>query len=198
VIRRRFRVWHQGWPGHPVLWAKDPPGGDGRYHRAGSRATWYGSTTERGAWAEFFRHLEDDVSPFEFYRRVGRVDYSVLVLDLTSRRLREALGVTRSELTGDDLPICQALADLAAGAGFEAIRGPSGALDTEVTLAVFDSAIVTRAAGVLDKGRRTAPLRLAVVLRAVHVPPATAPWLGRRYDEIATRIERARGSRRRR
>lgn len=188
---RTFRVWHQGWPGKPLSWVKDPPGGPGRYHRAGGRPTWYGSTTARGAWAEFFRHFEDEtVSPFEFFRRLGRADYTVFALDLSSTRVRAALGVTADELTADDLSVCQMLADLAADAGFEAVRGPSGALAGERTLAVFGPAILADATGVIDRGSQTAPRRLVGILRQVRLPASTAAWLGSRYDTLAVWMER--------
>ena len=161
-------MWHQGPPGYPLVSAQDPPGGPGRYHRAGGRPTWYGSSSERGAWAEFFRHFEaDDVSPFEFFRRVGHADFTVIALDLSSSRIRDALGVTTEELTDDDLTTCQALADLAADAGFEAVHGPAGALAGERTLAVFGPAIHANAKAVVDRGSRTAPRRLAPILRQV-------------------------------
>jgi hypothetical protein len=74
----------------------------GRYHRPGGAATWDGSRTERGAWAELFRHfLDDGVSPFEVRRRVGRVDAQVIVLDLTSKRVRDALNVSVDELIAE-------------------------------------------------------------------------------------------------
>jgi hypothetical protein len=160
-----------------LLSSQDPPGGPGRYHRTGGRPTWYGSSSERGAWAEFFRHFghfqADEVSPFEFYRRVGQADFTVIALDLSSTRVMDALGVTTDELTDDDLAVCEALADLAGDAGFEAVHGPAGALAGEHTLAVFGPAIRANAKDVVDRGRRTAPRRLAPVLRQVLRAPAT-------------------------
>lgn len=65
---------------------------------------WYASNQEQAAWAELFRHfLDDDVDPFEVRRRIGAVTVTNLdVLDLTSPAVRDALGVTQDELTGDE------------------------------------------------------------------------------------------------
>lgn len=137
-----------------------PPVGDGRYHRRHGVRTWYGSRTERGAWAEFFRHWVDaGVSPFEVRRRVGRVRVSLVVLDLTRPRSIAALGLLPEYLVADDLSICQDLADQALSAGFEAILAPSAALPGEVTLAVFDAAIM-KITVELDRGVRRAPPRM--------------------------------------
>jgi len=139
-----------------VLDAPDPPPGSGRYHRAHGRRTWYGASSERDAWAEFIRSLPGGADPSEFSRKLGRVDFDVLLLDLTSPDLQRELGVTDEQLTSDDLTVCQALADLAVQAGFEAVLGPSAAAQGETTLAVFGPAITERATSVTDLGVRRA------------------------------------------
>lgn len=133
----------------------DPPLGPGRYHRTGGQPTWYGSSSEAAAWAELFRHTLDPVAASEMRRRIGHADFKVIALDLTSPELQHALGVKRSDLTADDLTICQTLADLAADAGFDAVLGPSAASSGETTLAVFGPAIVDDATNVVDEGART-------------------------------------------
>lgn len=164
----------------------DPPTADARYHRAADVATWYGSRTERGAWAELFRHFIDDgVSPFEIRRRVGRVDATVVALDLTSKRIRDQLGVSIDELIADDVSVCQELAELAIEAGFEALHAPSAPLERERTLAVFGAAIQTKLGGVLDKGVRRAPIRMYDVLRAIRLPADQADRVGRFFDDLA-------------
>jgi hypothetical protein len=120
----------------------------------------------------------------------------VVALDLNAPSVQRALGLTRDDLTSDDLHVCQVVANIAADAGFEAVYGPSGALNNERTLAVFGSAIDTNATDLLDKGSRTAPLRLGAILRAVRLPPRTAGWLGRLYDEVALDVERQLAARR--
>lgn len=126
--------------------------------------TWYGSRSERGAWAELFRHFtDDDVDPFEVRRRIGRADIEVVVLDLTKPQIREALGVDYDELIADGLQLCQELAELARIAGFEAIHAPSAALPGERNLAIFGSAI-EKLHDVLDKGIRRAPPRMCGML----------------------------------
>lgn len=149
-------------------------------------ATWYGSRTERGAWAELFRHfLDDGVSPFEVRRRVGRVDAQVIALDLTSRRILDALGVSVDELIADDLAVCQELAELAIEAGFDAIHGPAAPLERERTLAVFGTAIGSSLTDVLDKGIRRAPIRMYDVLRAIRLPAGRAERIGKFFDSLA-------------
>jgi hypothetical protein len=149
-------------------------------------ATWYGSRTERGAWAELFRHfLDDGVSPFEVRRRVGRVDAQVIVLDLTSKRILDALDVSVDDLIADDLTVCQDLAELAIEAGFEAIHGPAAPLERERTLAVFGTAIKANLTGVLDKGVRRAPIRMYDVLRVIRLPADRAERIGRFFDALA-------------
>ena len=60
--------------------------------RPGGTAAWYASRTERGAWAELFRHfLDDGVSLFEVRRRAGRADrigrfFDALVVEWHLRR----------------------------------------------------------------------------------------------------------------
>jgi 2-keto-4-pentenoate hydratase len=76
----------------------------------------------------------------------------VLALDLTSAELLRALGISAAELTADDLSVCQALADIAAESGFEAIIGPSAARAADTTLAVFGAAIDRTVRDVADRG----------------------------------------------
>jgi RES domain-containing protein len=120
----------------------------------GGRATWYGSSSEAGAWAELFRHTLDPVGAAETRRRVGHAEFNVLALDLTDDAIRAALGLKPSDLTSNDLEVCQTLAELAADAGFSAVIGPSAALKGGWTLAVFDGAIAQSPASVTDLGVR--------------------------------------------
>src|SRR4051812_8717252 len=90
------KVWHQTRPSNTLLRFEDPATYDGRYNRAAEGGVWYASFTERGAWAELFRHWDqDEISPFEVRRRVGRARVTdLVVLDLTKVKVREALNVT--------------------------------------------------------------------------------------------------------
>jgi hypothetical protein len=124
------------------------------------------------------------VSPFEVRRRVGRVDAQVIVLDLTSMRVLDALGVSVDELIADDLTVCQELAELAIEAGFEAIHGPAAPLERERTLAVFGPAIKANLTDVLDKGIRRAPIRMYDVLRSIRLPADRAGRIGRFFDRL--------------
>jgi RES domain-containing protein len=139
--RRRLsqHVWHQTRPSNALLQFEDPADYEGRYHRVGGSGAWYASLTERGAWAELFRHWsQHEISPFEVRRRVGRARVtSLVVLDLTDPAIRSQLGVTEEGLAQGDWTTCQALADQARSAGFEGILAPSGALAGERTLVVF-------------------------------------------------------------
>lgn len=166
----------------------------GRYHKAGGVATWYGSRTERGAWAELFRHfLDDGVSPFEIRRRVGRVDARVIALDLTSKRILDSLGVSIDDLIGEDLAVCQELAELAIEAGFEAVHAPAAPLERERTLAIFGTAIKSNLGGILDKGVRRAPIRMYDVLRAIRLPADRAETIGRFFEALVVDWQLRRG-----
>jgi hypothetical protein len=145
-------VWHHGSPGRSILDTPHPPFRSGRYHRTGGRPTWYGSSTEGGAKAEFARSLPPDVEASEFRRRLGRVDLDLVVLDLTNPELQRALRIDQSDLVSDDLETCETLADLAADAGFDGVWGPSAATPDVQTLAVFGTAIADRSRGVVDLG----------------------------------------------
>lgn len=93
-------------------------------------------------WAEFLRHHEPDISPWEVRRRVGRARVKGLrVLDLTNPAVRAALGVEAEQLVSDDLAGCQQIAAWARREGYEGILAPSAALDGEVILAVFATAL---------------------------------------------------------
>ncbi len=135
-----------------VLDAPNPPFRGGRYHRAEGSPTWYGSSTESAAWAEFARSLPDDVDSSQFQRRLGRADFDLLVLDLTAPGIQRSLGLRPSDLIADDLTVPQTLAELAAIAGFDAVLGPSAAAAGETTLAVFAPAITEKARRVVDRG----------------------------------------------
>ncbi len=108
-------------------------------------------------WGEFGRSLPDGVDPAQFRRRLGRVDFDLVLLDLTSPDLLGSLGIETADLTKDDLALCQTLAELAAAAGFDAVLGPSAAHEGETTLAVFGDAIRRTSSAVRDLGVRTPP-----------------------------------------
>ncbi len=136
-------VWRQCAPDRRLLDLVSPARFAGRYHRKGSPGIWYAALSERGAWAEVFRHqISEELSPFEILRRVGRARVRRLgVLDLTDANVLATLGVTRAALVSNDLRRCQAIAEWAQRKGYEGILAPSAALDGEVILAVFASAI---------------------------------------------------------
>jgi hypothetical protein len=131
--------------------------GEGRYHRVGGTPTWYGSSSEAGAWAEFTRNPPAGVDLGSARRRMGRVTFEVLVLDLTDRSTLARLGITAGDLTSTDRRLCQELSAIAAEAGFEAVLGPSAAAPGETTLAVFGPAITDNVSRVDDLGVRMAP-----------------------------------------
>jgi glycine/D-amino acid oxidase-like deaminating enzyme len=137
-----LRAWHHGSPRFALTSVPDPPVGEGRYHRPGGTATWYGSSTERAAWAEFQRHFTDaGIDPSQVRRRIGRADARLVALDLTKPEVCAGLGVDPKRLVVEERRLCQELAELAVEAGFEAILAPSAALEGETTLAVFGKAI---------------------------------------------------------
>jgi RES domain-containing protein len=136
-------VWHQCSPKRALLDAADPAVTTRRYHRADGPGVWYASSSEDSAWAELFRHHEPGgVSPLEVIRRVGQARVSRLrVLDLTAARVREILNISERDLIGDDLSLCQRIADYARSSGFDAILAPSAALEGHGTVAIFLSAM---------------------------------------------------------
>jgi RES domain-containing protein len=116
-----------------------------------------------------FRHFVDaGVDPAEVRRRIGKVRVEGLtVLDLTSERVADAVGLDQEDLTGDDYGACQAVGVAALQAGFGGILAPSAALPGRRTLAVFPSGMAC-VVPVWSRVRQ-APPRLAA-LRSV-IPP---------------------------
>lgn len=178
-------VWHQTRPSNELLRFDDPATYDGRYNRAGEPGVWYASFTERGAWAELFRHWgQHEISPFEVRRRVGRARVENLaVLDLTDEHVRAQLDVNEEELVADDWTRCQALADGARGAGYDGILAPSGALPGETTLVVFASAM--NKVEVAHSRVQRPPIRMIDVLTRIRVPDAVIDSIGPLYDALA-------------
>jgi RES domain-containing protein len=154
---------------------------------------WYASFTERGAWAELFRHWGlDEVSPFEVRRRVGRARVmSLAVLDLTDPEVRAELRVREDELVGNDLTRCQELAAEARSAGLDGIVAPSGALDGETTLVVFASAM---GKVVAEHSRvQRPPMRMLDVMTRIRLPETAIETVGRLYGALASLARRLRG-----
>jgi RES domain-containing protein len=186
-------VWRQTRPRNALLDFESPAHYEGRYHEIGDTGVWYGSSTERGAWAELFRHWgEEGISPFEVRRRVGRAKVTDLaVLDLTDPQVRDRLGVTDEELVSDDLSRCQELATEAREAGFDGILAPSAALAGDITLGVFASAM-----GKVDAEHsriQRPPIRMIRVLEQIRVPDAGIDTVGRLYEALVALRRRLRG-----
>jgi RES domain-containing protein len=183
-------VWHQTGPRLGLLDVSDPAVSDGRYHRVGGPGIWYASLTERGAWAELFRHWDhDEVSPFEVRRRIGRAQAEDLaVLDLTDPNVRAQLGVTEAEITDDDCSTCRDLADKAREAGLDGILAPSGALAGETTLVVFAHALLKLTA---EHSRvQRPPIRMIDTLERIHLPEGAIDTVGRLYEALAALARR--------
>jgi len=176
VLNRQF--WHQGAAGRELLSFVDPARWNGRYTTAGGSGAWYGSSTERGAWAELFRHhLDDELSPFEIRRRVGRVSVSTLrVLDLTDGTVCARLGLTEAALIADDTTTCRQVAALAQAAGLDGVLAPAAALPGGTTLVVFTAAMNDSAKVAADHSRVQAPpvSLLQILHRIRSVPEAPA------------------------
>jgi RES domain-containing protein len=186
--------WHQGATSRGLKSRADPPLNDGRYHRKGHTATWYASTSEQGAWAEMFRHLDRAVSPFEIRRRVGRVEViSLRVLDLARPRVQDTLGVTEDQLVDDDLTICQSLGEAAVGL-FEGVLGPSAALPGCRTLAVFPDGMAK--VWIFNERVRQPPPRMADLIDDIRIhremKPAALGILRALRDEGADAVRRQR------
>ncbi len=135
-------VWHHCPPDVAFLSVTDPPLAEGRYHRKGGPPVWYGSSHERGAWAELLRHRLDPVDALHERRRIGKARVAeLLVIDLTDVGVRDALGVKEADLKSDDYAACQRIAEEARVAGLDGIVAPSAAMKGEHTLIVFRSGI---------------------------------------------------------
>ena len=86
------------------------------------------------------------------------------------------------ELVGDDLRRCQELATEAREAGFEGVVAPSAALDGEITVAVFASAM---GKVVAEHSRvQRPPIRMIRVLEQIRVPDAAIDTVGRLYEAL--------------
>ena len=167
-IRDQY-YWHQGPARHDVDYMPVSPTYGGRFHVAGGHGVWYASSTQEGAWAEFFRHfLDSGVDPFEVRRRVGRVRVdSMKVLDLTEVVGRQTIGITLDDLTGDDYEQCRRVAALARDHGLDGILSPSAALPGSLTLGVFAPSVekITVELSVVN----TPPARLADLLASIRL-----------------------------
>lgn len=165
--------WHQGAVARPLLSFASPARGDGRYHRAGGPGAWYASSKERAAWAEFFRHhVSAELSPLEVKRKVGRVEVEGLnVLDLTDPDVQAELDLADDDLLGDDISLCQAIADAARAAGLAGILAPSAAMSGEATLVVFGPGM--RRVHEVNSRVQRPPKTLRRVLERIRVPGPT-------------------------
>jgi RES domain-containing protein len=154
-------VWHQCSPKRELLDVADPAVTTGRYHRPGGAGVWYASSSEDGAWAELFRHHEaGGVAASEVVRRIGRARVRRLrVLDLTDPRVREAFDVCESELTSDDLALCQRVGQYARDASYDGVLASSAALAGNQTVAVFVSGVRKIAAGRSHVGKPPSRVR---------------------------------------
>jgi RES domain len=92
------------------------------------------------------------------------------VLDLTEARVREVLDVSERELTGDDLTLCQQVAEYARNSGYDAIFAPSAALEGQRTIAVFSSAMRKITKGLSRVG--SPPARARRLLGRVRLRPS--------------------------
>jgi RES domain-containing protein len=99
-------------------------------------------------------------------RRVGRAGaHGLRVLDLTDPTVLAALGVNREVPVSNDLSQCQDIAKWAQRAGYEGILAPSAALDGQLILAVFASA-VAKLTGEHSRVQRP-PRRMAPLMRRI-------------------------------
>jgi RES domain-containing protein len=188
-------VWRQTRPRNGLLDFGNPAAYDARYNRSGEPGAWYASFSERGAWAELFRHWAlDEVSPFEVRRRVGRARVTDLaVLDLTDPVVRHTVGIEEGELAGDDWSRCQQVADDARAAGFDGLLAPSAALAGETTLVVFAHAMHKVDA---EHSRvQRPPIRMLDVLTRIRLPDAAVDRVGQLYAALAAIGRRLRGRR---
>ncbi|HVA43784.1 MAG TPA: RES family NAD+ phosphorylase [Acidimicrobiales bacterium] len=110
------------------------------------------------------------IDPFELRRRAGaaRVE-DLMLLDLTDPKVLEAVGLTDSDLIGDDYSRTQQMAVAAVEAGFDGALAPSAALPDRLTLAVFPKGIAKLS--VLREAVRTAPPRLRILSPRVRRRP---------------------------
>lgn len=131
-------IWHQGPTKVNLVSCRAVATDDGRYHRRNSPNAWYASTAPHAAWLEWYRH--DGLAGAN--RRFGSARASDLhLLDLTDPRVRASLRVSAPDLIGDDLTMCQDLADRARAANFDGVIAPSAAAPSASTVAVFFSAL---------------------------------------------------------
>ena len=104
----------------------------GRYNAPGEFGALYLSKTQKGCAAEITHR---PAHPTNYI--VGKIRIKLgKVCDLTDEDLLKELGLTRDQLTADDLAETQALGDLIRDAGFEGIIVPSAAGDIK-NLVIF-------------------------------------------------------------
>ena len=146
-------VYHQGPANRPLVGCAQLARWSARYHRAGTEAAWYSSSTRAALAKELRKRLTPGLDLSTVLRMVGSVHVHGQLLVLDDETMLE-LGVTRHDLTGDSYDACHHVADVARAAGLEGLVAPSAVAADSQTIVVFRpfSSIAT----ILDEDEMTA------------------------------------------
>jgi hypothetical protein len=128
---------------------------EGRYHRVGESAVWYGATCEIGAWAELERHSNEDPERITRYLSCVRIR-DVRAIDLTDSTVCRAMNpsITWESLCTEDYALCQSIADLAfAERAVDGLLAPSAPLGGHTSL-VLRRAVIYNSGRVVEETRR--------------------------------------------
>jgi len=163
------RWWRQTSPRYGALDLLDRARQGGRCHRKYEPSPCYTSSTETTAWAELFRHVYGEVSPFEMRRRMSEIEVTHLpVVDFEDPDVRDMFSVSERSLVSNNYAACRKLADLLRQRPdrFGGMILPSAAVPGERTLVVFRDRVPDHLT-VVKEEVGTTPTRLLPLFRRV-------------------------------
>lgn len=161
------RWWRQTSPRYGALDLLERARQGGRCHRRYEPSPCYTSSTETTAWGELFRHVYEEVSPFEMRRRMSEIEVRHLpVVDFEDPDVRDMFSVTERSLVSNNYAACRKIADLLRQRPdrFGGMILPSAAVPGERTLVVFRDRVPDKADVPLDR-QPSGSLRLANMRR---------------------------------
>jgi RES domain-containing protein len=169
VRAAKGRWWRQTSPRYGALAVLERARQGGRCHRKHEPSPCYASSTETTAWGELFRHVYEEVSPFEMRRRMSEIEVTHLpVVDFEDPYVRTMFSVSERSLVSNNYAACRKIADLLRQRPdrFGGMILPSAAVPGERTLVVFRDRVPDHLA-VVKETVGTTPTRLLPLFRRI-------------------------------